>query len=322
MAPSGISMGVAAGIGIGSGAAFCIAIGLAAFYFFRKRIRLPPVVTDLPSVTDLPVPLFTGSPHSLHSFLLDGSRGSDFTREIRSLGVLIEQHVKSRYHLDAVEDISHLLNGYLELMCLSEHLRSRITELAMDPSTRHLAIRHLLVHMIFENLDIHSVGPFSLLPPIVVKFITSIPKYDTYDTDTRVATAFMYWRRITAFLMQKHELRRFRYSLTPPSTIEPQIEILITYLNMFLDHFAVTDAPEKSNDLETVIRECVKLGYTVFSHACEWRFTFAKKYYFAREGIAVLPGLQMLNDPSGNPCDLEEDEGALPTVVFLDEIGK
>jgi hypothetical protein len=52
-------------------------------------------------------------------------------------------------------------------------------ELSIDPKTRGVAIRHLLALVIFPNLDVHTVGSLSLLPPTLKELSRSramIPK--------------------------------------------------------------------------------------------------------------------------------------------------
>jgi hypothetical protein len=64
----------------------------------------------------------------------------------------------------------------LEPLSVSEGSRKFVCELVMDPRTRWLAIRHVLSVAIGTNVDIHSIGPLSLLPPNALQFLRSMPE--------------------------------------------------------------------------------------------------------------------------------------------------
>jgi len=179
----GISNRAAAGIGAGAGVAFGMVICLAAatFYFFRKRKHAAPGLAieeksnPSPEKSDENL-MVKGSPNMVNCYLLTGASHDDLIFGLRSLGVLIEQYVEFNYHLHAVALTLDSLDESLAQLVLSENTRSRIIRLAIDPNTRHAAIRHLLACVIFSNLDIHSVGPLSLLPLAISTFILSLPK--------------------------------------------------------------------------------------------------------------------------------------------------
>jgi hypothetical protein len=54
--------------------------------------------------------------------------------------------------------------------------------------------------------------------------------------------------------------------------------------------------------LEGVIVECAKFGYVLFSHPCEWQFTF-KTNSTDKHGVVVMPGLEKLSNKEGDVYD-------------------
>lgn len=107
------------------------------------------------------------------------------------------------------------------------------------------------------------------------------------------ARALETWRRISAFLM--HETANGWSPLPLPSRITPQVKELQTSLDRFLGYFFHDDSRarfDQSRNLDGVIRECAALGYAIFSHPCEWRYSFETE---SPKDIVVLPGLERLS---------------------------
>ena len=175
MSPPGISKGDAAAIGVGAGIAVVMVAGLAvaAFYLLRKGSCFAKETTDpfpqhVASTVDIPL-----SAHLLPS-QNPGSVGEEFTR----LDTFIKNHIHNCYHLVSISPMSDSPSLYesLSQLGLSEDTRRLVVRLSIDPNTRQVAIRHLLVRVIFSNLDIYFPGPRCLLPPVVSTLFESIPE--------------------------------------------------------------------------------------------------------------------------------------------------
>jgi len=92
-----------------------------------------------------------------------------------------------------------------------------------------------------------------------------------------------------------HEAGKEGSPLPLPSRITPQVDELQTSLDQFLEYFVHDDSRarfDQSRNLNGVIRECAALGYTIFSHPCEWRYSFVTE---SPKDIVVLPGLERLS---------------------------
>ncbi|KAH6876576.1 hypothetical protein B0T10DRAFT_552444 [Thelonectria olida] len=299
---------IAAGIGVGTGIAASLILLLiaAVFYRRRKQRRADPAptasVVEESSHSSLelsPEQLRAGTGYAglPNRDLLLGASDSDVKKELRSLGPLIEAHVTAHYHLNAVRATPESLHASLRQFGLSEDTRRMVVGLSIDPNTRHVAIRSLLALVIFSNLDTHFVGSLSLLPPAVREFFQSRPRNSEDRQDFLNELALVSWRRITTFLM--HENPQERTPLRPPPSVKPQVEALVTELEGFLFNFASMDDAQPPFDqrasLEAVISQCVEFGYEVFSHPCDWQFTFPPQ----EKGVVVLPGLEKLSSSRG-----------------------
>jgi len=178
-----ISTWSAGGIGAGAGTLLGIILGLLLASCFQRRNRL---CRNL-AIGRTPKPTTYGSEpgllltQSFNSYLIDCSSDREIKEELGSVCYLIEQHTWRKYHLSPVPQVD---GSSLAHLGLSEETRNRIRELAVSPTTRHIAIRHLLVIVIFRNIDIYTIGPLSLLPPVVNSFILSLPKSNILDGHT------------------------------------------------------------------------------------------------------------------------------------------
>jgi hypothetical protein len=177
MTATGVSKGAAAGIGVGAGL-FGMAVGWLVWVFGR-RCCPDRRLTEAESPHSSPEQPRSTAP--LRLYLLDGPGESELEHELRALSFLIHQHVVSNYRLGSVRPNRDSLDQSLRPLSLSEDTRSLVVKLALNPSTQYIAIRHLLAHTIFSNLDIHSVGSLSLLPPAVNMFIQSLPFANIYE---------------------------------------------------------------------------------------------------------------------------------------------
>ncbi|KAK4230728.1 hypothetical protein QBC38DRAFT_332349, partial [Podospora fimiseda] len=237
----------------------------------------------------------------LNLFLLDGTSDDEITSELTALGHLITDHVENNYHLQSIHQDPAVIQDSLSGLGLDDWTRSQVANLALNPGTRHIAIRSLLAHVIFSALDIRNIEGPSLLPPEVTDFVKSLPPGKPLEPGTSNAKALETWRRLSAFLL--HEAGQERSPLPLPASITPQIESLLNTLDRFLCYFVHDDNRaifDQRRNLDGVIRECATLGYVIFSHPCEWRYSFQVE---SRNQIVVLPGLERLSKREGETYD-------------------
>ncbi|KHN97562.1 uncharacterized protein MAM_04577 [Metarhizium album ARSEF 1941] len=88
------------------------------------------------------------------------------------VGTIVDD--ESNYHVDHVSSVPDSWHESLRRLGLGESLNDSLTDLLMDPVTRRQAIFHLIVRVVFTNLDYHTIGPFSLLPAYVNDFVQSL----------------------------------------------------------------------------------------------------------------------------------------------------
>ncbi|KAK3983899.1 hypothetical protein QBC44DRAFT_278375 [Cladorrhinum sp. PSN332] len=317
-----ISAGVAAGIGVGI-AVFCLLLGAAVAWFVLSRRRRRENESDLSNDKALVTPMLHPGPPSkilstpggssagwppvpgakseLDLFLLDGTSDNEITSELTALGHLITDHVENNYHLHPIHQDPAVVKDSLSELGLDDWTQSQVANLSLDPRTRHVAIRSLLAHVIFSALDIRNTEGPSLLPPEVAAFVKSLPRGKSVEPGTPNAKALERWRRLSAFLL--HETSQERSPLPLPASITPQIENLLNAVDGFLGYFVHDDNRarfDQKRNLDGVIRECATLGYLIFSHPCEWRYSFQVE---ARNDVVVLPGLERLSRREGETYD-------------------
>ncbi|KAK0628495.1 hypothetical protein B0T17DRAFT_505165 [Bombardia bombarda] len=345
----GLSKGAIIGIGVGS---FILGILLgwaaaAACFFFANRRRqnpesespvhdkpespflppMPPPKTSINSSGDAAasaraaIAAHDGRTISIpDAYLLPATDDAEITSELSVLGGYIRDHVQNNYHLQPVQYNAAYVSQSLAGLGLSEKDRSRITSLSADPQTRYAAIRHLLALSIFSALDIRSANSDSLLPSGVAAFLGSLPANRTKTLGSQDAPAFSAWRRLSAFLL--HEKGTHHNSGSDTS----QVGSLKTQLNGFLQIFAEGEDSRarltRSQNLDGVIRECAALGYTLFSHPCEWRFVFSPEEDTAAKStsLVVTPGLEKLSNEQGELFDSPRIV-ARPETVVVDSFG-
>lgn len=108
-------------------------------------------------------------------YLLQGSNDDQIAEELEFMGDMIEEHVKNNYHLKRVNINHNMLRKSMDGLYLDEGMRDQIALLALEPHTRHVAIRHFLALSIFSALDVHYAHDMSLLPPGISAFMRSLP---------------------------------------------------------------------------------------------------------------------------------------------------
>lgn len=189
----GLTDGAVAGVAIA-----CIVAGLALgavvmFLLFRRRRRqsqanfhqvsnggIEPkndvMVTVTPSKSDV----------DLNQFLLDTIPDKQIEGELHALSELLYQHVESHYHrspvhLDAqtlAQSLVHI--GYSPVASGLDAMT--VVALCLEPSSRPVALRHVLSHVIFSSLDFSSGSNMAMLPPVVREFLSTIPSAESNGT--------------------------------------------------------------------------------------------------------------------------------------------
>ncbi|CAJ2506692.1 Uu.00g078780.m01.CDS01 [Anthostomella pinea] len=302
----GLSNGAIAGIAVASAVAGGL-LGLAiAFLLFRRRkgTGRPVQYTSVEYAgPEKGSPSVSGAdPLRLNEFLLDAKPDGEIGAELRSLAHLIQQHVENNYHLQPVSNSDMLIHSLTKLG-LDQYpsmTANRLAALAMDPSTRYLAIQHVIATVTFASISMDGISPVSLLPPTVAVFYSMIPPTENYRGSRQaVEVALIRWRQLSAFLLHPH--RSDRTPLVPSEDASTQqAQELAVALNTFLGAFAAGDREdryEQENHLREVIVECVTLGYLLFSQPSEYRFRFDSG---GRQNVIVVcPGLEKVSDEDG-----------------------
>lgn len=182
---SGLPTGAIAGIAIGCALAGLVVGLVAAFCFFRRKgqrrrsvdhvvLHHEPktYVTDDATVThDL----------QLKQFMLEATPDRDIVQETESIGALIEQHVETYYHAEPLRaDTRILVSALMQLGFSTSNSPASLdaqhaTALCIHPRSRQVGLRHVIMRVLFSNIDTKSPHSPSLLPAPVASFIRAIP---------------------------------------------------------------------------------------------------------------------------------------------------
>jgi len=185
---SGTDTGAIAGAAVG-----CLVAGLLlgfaiAFFFLRRRKQAEQngnspsdeskayfaAVPSPPAQTKVP----------LDKFLLDSSPDKEIASELRSLGTLIQQHVENNYHLQPIHEDPRVLAMLLVQLGVvngSSLTPDVLAQLTLDPSTRYVALQHVISQVLFTSVDVSSRSPLSMLPAPLAAFLRSIPQKEAGD---------------------------------------------------------------------------------------------------------------------------------------------
>lgn len=181
---SGLSSGATAGIAIG-----CILAGLiigliAAFFLFRRKGKRNDSVDNV-VVHNEPkaYPSDKGTPThdvQLNQFLLEATPDRDIAQEVQSIGALIDQHVETHYHTRPINTDRRTLASALANIGFPNSTNSAQIDsqnaalLCLDPRTRQVGLRHVIMRTLFSSIDTQSPNP-SMLPAPVASFLRAIP---------------------------------------------------------------------------------------------------------------------------------------------------
>lgn len=280
----------------------------------------------------------------LDRFLLEPTPDRDIAQETQSIGALIDQHVESYYHTHPVTADARALASVLTQLGFPSTTDSAsldtqgATALCLDPRSRHVGLRHVIMRVLFSSIDVNSPHGLSMLPAPVASFLRAIPPAESdrfgdsqgkqgFPLGTKVhaqflplilfflpspaanALALRKWRELSAFLL--HPGRSQRTSLPiGDAAVGMQAAELASSLNAFLRFFVdQQQLQQQVGHLQAVIGECAKLGHMLFSHPCDWQFIY-EAGAAATRGIVVEAGLCKLGSRDGAPQRLVE-----PVVV-------
>ncbi|KAH8890865.1 hypothetical protein GQ53DRAFT_841837 [Thozetella sp. PMI_491] len=227
----------------------------------------------------------------LKGCLPNGADDGTLVSLVATVADLVAVHTQVYYHIEPVGTDFEALTTSLVNLGIDESSAADLEGLALLPSTRRLAVRHVICWAIFSNLDLHSIGQYSLLPTPVLSFLRSASRdWDSLGTSVESRLALSYWRRLSAFLL--HDQRQDKTPLCPgDNTRRPEVQSLVGALDEFLKYFAVSTSPgRRLEHLAEVIHKATKSGYVLFSHSCEWAFKL-RVDSLPKEVMAV-PGLE------------------------------
>ncbi|KAI1503334.1 hypothetical protein F5X99DRAFT_417300 [Biscogniauxia marginata] len=239
----------------------------------------------------------------LHAFFLDEKSDEKIREELRSLGHLIQQHVEEHYHLHLVQCNTNILSLSLTRLGVDQSApmtTHHLASLALNPTTRHVAIRHVIAKVAFTSVAMDGNPPISLLPLRVTPFNLIAPSEEHILGDLEdIQFALTKWRQLSAFLL--HPDHSDRSPLVPSEDVSTQqAQELAIALNAFLAPFISEDREakyEQENHLREVIVECATFGYLLFSQPSEFRFRFDNAE--GQQKIVVCPGIDKISDKEG-----------------------
>lgn len=174
---AGIAIGCAvAGLAIGLLVAFCLFRRKGKRSKSRESVVLHHEAEKIPSEMGTPV-------HDipLSQFLLEPTPDRDIAQETQSIGALIDQHVDSYYHSHRVSADPRALAAVLTDLGFQSTTNSAsldahgATALCLDPRSRRVGLRHILMRVFFSSIDVRSRHGPSMLPESVASFLRAVP---------------------------------------------------------------------------------------------------------------------------------------------------
>lgn len=202
---SGLSPGATAGIAIGC-ALVGLAIGIiASFCLFRRKAKHSQlddrkakhnqlgdrvvihelhdtVIHELQDTAKTYVSEKGTPVHDiqLNQFLLEATPDRDIAQEVQSIGALVDQHVETYYHTRPINidrgtlasSLAHI--GFPSSTHAAQLDAQSAAVLCLDPRSRQIGLRHVIMRTLFSSIDTHSPNP-SMLPAPVASFLRAIP---------------------------------------------------------------------------------------------------------------------------------------------------
>lgn len=200
----GISTGAIAGASVGAAIGGLLAGFVAAFLFLKNRKgksrNEEPLATfpihseakDLGSGND--VSAAAAGKVQLDRFLLEATPDQDIVREVQCLGGLIHQHVEAHYHLRETSSSDRDVAATLVALGFPDDGLSSLTaqeaaSLCVNPATRQVGLRHVILRALFQSIDWQRPGPVVLLPDAAAAFIQRVPASDSQSQSNHEGTA-------------------------------------------------------------------------------------------------------------------------------------
>ncbi|KAK8061092.1 hypothetical protein PG997_015313 [Apiospora hydei] len=253
----------------------------------------------------------TGTPNShnnsnifqLDQFLLDARPDRELVAELRSLDRTVRRHVEEHYHKQLVQDDSNVntegLAQVLAKLGINNSINededaqqqapsaTRLSSLALKPSTRFQALRHIIMRVAFGSTTLRSGSSISILPPFVAAFgryleesesepglqrgtsdgtrqgldPDSITNQLTISTLLVFSTALTKWRQLSVYLLRHTQRSSTDQTRTPISPLTPSEDIstqqaqqLAVELNRFLAPFVAVAEDGDDDESDTLAR--------------------------------------------------------------------
>ncbi|KAH0598129.1 hypothetical protein MHUMG1_04501 [Metarhizium humberi] len=298
----GIGAAVGVIIGILLGAAF---VWFYSAYYRQDRPGEPVVyVCDPPAESQGFCKLVPQILTTMQHFYLVRKDGPDLRKALGMTCAGFSMHTRNYYHTDKLPKVPESFDENLRRLFLGEELTRALKELIMNPKTRYHALTHLQVRVILSNLDIHTIGPLSLLPLFVTEFIKSLPFTTSSYKSQNLSRGLMplaLWRKLSVYSMAKHK-GLLPGPIEPPESIDMQVNRLFSALADVLDPFAKDIEDCRVTHREALKRKigfAVKFGYEIFSHGIEYQYQWQPEP--TKDGIVVVPGLAELADDDATP---------------------
>jgi hypothetical protein len=121
-------------------------------------------------------------------FLLDSNADAQIAAELRSLDILIEQHVENNYHLGPVQADPRALAVSLTRLGIGNGgglASEAVAQLALEPTTRYVALRHVISRVLFTSVDVSARSELSMLPAPLAAFLRSIPQWEAGERNAK-----------------------------------------------------------------------------------------------------------------------------------------
>ncbi|KAG8417000.1 hypothetical protein J3459_013054 [Metarhizium acridum] len=299
------------GIGAAVGVIIGILLGAASvwFYFVKQRQAqiVPLEVTTFRERIEQELKIQAEPPRKMKQVMsgLELSCKEDGSLRL-ALGmacVPFANNAPTFYHTEKLSEVPDAFEESLRRLCLDEVLTETLKDLLLDPKTRLFAIVHLQVRVVFSNLDIHTIGPLSLLPSFVTGFIQSLPlstKSYTGQSKKHGLCPLTLWRKLTVYSMTTDKIIGPGPAIKPAKNLEPQIKRVVNALADVLEVFAKEHdgkGPTHREEIDLAVRDALGVGYEIFSHRFEWQYSWDPEP--TRDGITITPGLLQLCDQDG-----------------------
>ncbi|EXL90857.1 hypothetical protein FOIG_15960 [Fusarium odoratissimum NRRL 54006] len=303
-AVAGIAIGcLFAGIFVG----ICFAWLLPRFTKRRPRHRRAIRIVRAPKNPD------TDSPGSMEStdnkikvenFILQATPDREVVGMLQRLEVIMEQHIENHYHVKPVDIGVSVLAEQLTNLGISQDSSGfeaeAVAKWCLHPTSRRLALQHVVSHVLFNSIDCNSRNGISLLPGPAISFLRSIPPIDKSREDFNVMSFVLTkWRTLSALLLHPNPSERTPLEVSERA-VRHQAEELVEELDPFLHCFVTPDRDnlqKQRHHMHSIIVEAAQLGYALFSHTGDWRFIY--KDIGTPRAVVLCIGLQKLSHRDG-----------------------